>query len=141
MNLIKRTLISLKSPIQYLLIFFMIVLSFVFLFTIFKVIFENSSNTALKDLISFNLEKSLLLFLLTFLAALLIISIFALTYIVIHERVLKREYEDKTFFNILKFIGLCFFLFGSLMIFNTTQFATLVGVISIAALIWPRIKE
>lgn len=141
MNLIKRTLISLKSPIQYLLIFFMIVLSFVFLFTIFKVIFENSSNTALKDLISFDLEKSLLLFLLTFLAALLIISIFALTYIVILERILKREYEDKRFFNILKFIGLCFFLFGSLMIFNTTQFATLVGVISIAALIWPRIKE
>lgn len=141
MNLIKRTLFYLKSPIQYLFTFFVIVLSFVFLFTIFKVMFEGSSNTALNDLISFDIERALMFFLFTFLATISILSIFALTYIVIYDRILKRKYEDKKFLNILKFIGLCFFLFGSLMIFNTTQFATLVGIISIAALIWPRIKE
>lgn len=141
MNLIKKTLASLRSPMTYLFYFFLVIIGLLLLFSTMSLIFDDTSNTALKELLDLDIERLFKVLPLILVSSLLVISLIALVYITICDKILKRNYEDKNLFNILKFIGLCFFLLGSLLVFNTTQFATLIGVISLSALVWPRIKE
>lgn len=99
--------------------------------------FENK-NSSLSSFLNFDIKNAII----TMFISTVISFLFCVIFGGIFTSIFIEESRRETFINkFYIYVLLLNLLISSLAIFNTDQFSVLVGAISLAALVWPRIKS